>query len=190
MARSSPARTPGARDPVAEREQRYPPIGDYALIGDCHSVALVSTAGSIDWCCMPRTDSGSSFGRILDWERGGSYSVTPADAYESTRHYVPGTMVLQTAFRSGGGEATLTDCFTMRQGGRREPYRQLLRVIEGSRGRVDVRVRVAPSFDYGEVRPWIRQLGVRRYAAIGGDDGLLIESDVAVAPTGPHELGV
>ncbi|HEX5146562.1 MAG TPA: trehalase-like domain-containing protein, partial [Conexibacter sp.] len=53
----------------------YPPISDYALLGDCHGVALVSRAGSVDWCCLPRFDSGSSFGRLLDPERGGHCSV-------------------------------------------------------------------------------------------------------------------
>ena len=71
--------------------ERYRPIGDYALLSDCHSVALVSREGSIDWCCMPRVDSASVFGRLLD-------------------------------------------CFTMRRGGAHQPYRQLLRVIEGVRG--------------------------------------------------------
>src|SRR5207253_3332855 len=49
----------------------YPPIGDYAAIGDCHSIALVSRSGSIDWACIPRFDAGSCFGRILDWDSGG-----------------------------------------------------------------------------------------------------------------------
>ena len=68
---------------------RYPPIGDYALIGDCHSAALVSRRGSIDWCCLPRFDSGSAFGRLLDRERGGHCSITPPGAgpWEYTRRY-------------------------------------------------------------------------------------------------------
>ena len=53
------------------RKNPYPPISDYAYIADCHSAALVSKSGSIDWCCMPRIDSGSCFGRILDWKNGG-----------------------------------------------------------------------------------------------------------------------
>jgi len=70
--RAAKRRTPGARDPTAGEEERYPPIDRYALIGDCHSVALVSTTGSIDWACLPRLDGGSCFGRLLDWDKGGS----------------------------------------------------------------------------------------------------------------------
>ena len=139
--RAAKRRTPGARDPTAGEEERYPPIDRYALIGDCHSVALVSTTGSIDWACLPRLDGGSCFGRLLDWDKGGSCSIRPVGAHEGSRRYLPGTMVLETTLRSGGGEATLTDCFTMRQGGRKDPHRQLLRVIEGTRGRIDLEVR-------------------------------------------------
>ncbi len=55
----------------------YPPIGDYAVIGDCHSAALVSRAAAVDWCCLPRFDSASVFGRLLDWERGGYCQIEP-----------------------------------------------------------------------------------------------------------------
>ena len=74
----------------------YPPIHEYALIGDCHSAALVSRSGSIDWCCVPRFDSGSCFGRILDWEHGGFCSIFPDDGAHtsfraiSRRHTRPG----------------------------------------------------------------------------------------------------
>jgi hypothetical protein len=56
------------------RDLAYPPIADYALIGDCHSAALVSRVGSIDWSCMPRLDSDSCFGRLRDWQQGGFWS--------------------------------------------------------------------------------------------------------------------
>ena len=59
-------------DPPPHLTERYPPIADYAFLSDCHSVALVSRDGSVDWCCMPRMDSGSLFGRLLDWDNGGS----------------------------------------------------------------------------------------------------------------------
>src|SRR5437764_12803717 len=100
------------------RRDGYAPISDYALIGDCHSTALVSSSGSIDWCTFPRFDSGSCFGRILDRERGGFCSITPVGRYATSRRYVEGTLVLETVFRSGGGEGVLYDCFAMHRGGR------------------------------------------------------------------------
>ena len=113
--------------------------GDYALIADCHSAALVSKDASIDWCCMPRYDSGSIFGRILDWERGGYCALRPQGrGVDVSRRYVDRTMVLETTFRTGGGEARLFDCFTMRRGGRHEPHKEILRIVEGVRGRVDL----------------------------------------------------
>src|SRR3954465_1406886 len=87
----------------------YPPIADYALIGDCFGAALVSQSGSIDWCCVPRLDSGSCFARILDPERGGSWSVAgTGNASVAGREYVGESLVLRSTLRSGGGEATLT----------------------------------------------------------------------------------
>ena len=82
----------------------YAPIDDFGLIGDCHSAALVSRVGSIDWCCLPRFDSGSCFGRLLDWERGGYCSVAPVPGSSSTRAYADGSLVLETVFRTWLGE--------------------------------------------------------------------------------------
>jgi GH15 family glucan-1,4-alpha-glucosidase len=170
-------------------KDRYPPIADYALIGDCHSSALVSKSGSIDWCCMPRFESGSVFGRLLDWDNGGYCAIFPASrAAASARAYVEGTQVLVTTFRDHGGEARLFDCFTMHRGGARDPYQQLIRVVEGVRGRVNLDLVISPRFDYGEVRPWIRQHGVRFYSAIGGNDALVVTGDPDIAPTKGHDL--
>jgi len=111
----------------------YPPIGDYGFIGDCHSAALVSRQGSVDWCCLPRFDAGDAFGRLLDWGKGGFCSVEPTtDDYEVFREYLPGTLVLVTSFATNEGRARLTDCFTMRAGGAHQPRHQLLRVVEGT----------------------------------------------------------
>jgi GH15 family glucan-1,4-alpha-glucosidase len=164
-------------------EEPYPPVAEYALISDCHSAALVSTTGSIDWCCMPRMDAASCFGRLLDWNRGGSCWIRPTGGYTSARRYLDGTMVLETTYRTPGGEARLLDLLTMHEGGRDDPYRQVLRVVEGIRGSVDVEIRAEPRFDYGDVRPWLLQLGVQRYGAIGGNHGLLISSDVPIEAT-------
>jgi GH15 family glucan-1,4-alpha-glucosidase len=173
---------------VARRSQ-YPPIGDYALISDCHSTALVSRNASIDWCCMPRVDSASCFGRLLDWERGGFCEIRPAAAeFSSFRAYIPNTMVLATTLSNGAGEARVLDCFAMRRGGRETPYRQLIRVIEGIRGKVDLDVRIAARFDYGEVKPWVRKVALGRFAAIGGQDGLLISGDAEFDLVDAHDL--
>jgi GH15 family glucan-1,4-alpha-glucosidase len=167
---------------------RYRPIGDYAFLGDCHTGALVSSDGSVDWLCLPRLDAGSYFGRLLDRERGGCCVVTPADpAARTSRRYLDGTLVLQTEMATPSGRVRVTDCLTMRPGGARRPYRQLLRVIDGLDGAVDLRVQVTPRFDYGQVRPWIRRSG-RTWQALGGDDGLVIEGDVPLALSGLHDL--
>jgi GH15 family glucan-1,4-alpha-glucosidase len=168
---------------------RYPPIGDYALIGDCHSAALVSRAAAVDWCCMPRFDSASTFGRLLDWDRGGYCQIEPADAgYTSSRDYLPDTLVLATTFVAPGGEVKLYDCFTMRAGGSHEPYRQLLRVVEGVRGEMDLRARVCPRFDYGGVKPWLRQHGPKLYSAVGGNDSIVLSGDVELEMVDRHDF--
>lgn len=167
----------------------YPPIGDYALISDCHSVALVSSTGSIDWCCMPRADSASSFGRLLDWHTAGHCSIEPlGDAQPVARAYVEDTMVLRTTFRGPTGAADVVDCFTMREGGRDAPYQELARVVEGLEGHVQLRLWVVPRFDYGALRPWLRLVHPNAVAAIGGADGLVISCDAPLVAAGHHEL--
>ena len=86
----------------------YPPIGDYALISDCHSGALVSRDGSIDWCVFHRFEARPVFARILDWAKAGFFRIAPLDDdYESTRRYLPGTNVLETTFCTPGGIGSL-----------------------------------------------------------------------------------
>ena len=75
----------------------------------------------------------------------------------SFQAYLEDTLVLETTFRTEGGEARLIDCFAMHSGGRADPHLQLIRILHGTRGRVDFRIDVVPRFDYGEVKPWIRR---------------------------------
>jgi GH15 family glucan-1,4-alpha-glucosidase len=166
----------------------YPSIGEYGFIADCHSAALVSKTGSIDWCCMPRMDSSSCFGRILDWDKGGFCRIAPADTCESSRRYLDRTLVLETTFRTDTGRARLFDCFTMRRGGQHHPHQQVLRIIEGLSGKVDFTIEIVPRFDYGAIKPWIRSYRQDHYQAVGGSDGLLISSDAAIKLKHRHEL--
>lgn len=164
----------------------YPPISDYALLGDCHSAALVSRDGSIDWCCLPRFDADSCFGRLLDWERGGYFEVAPRGRCSVRREYLPKSLILRTTFSSGPNEARLIDFFAMREGGRKHPRRELVRIIEGVKGTLKFAVRIVPRFDFGEVRPLIYRTGPRAptpqhgqaFVAAGGNTGLLIFGDV------------
>jgi len=181
--RAPPPKLP-SRDPSP-----HPPIGDYALIGDCHAAALVSRRGSIDWCCLPRFDAGSVFARLLDFDRGGHCSIAPRDGrgWKFTRAYLPDTLVLATTIQGRGGEARLLDFFAL--GGRaRRSERRIVRILEGVRGMVEVEVQVAPRFDYGEVRPWIRRHGERVHSAIGGNDALVVACEAELEEDRAHEL--
>ncbi len=80
------------------------PIAEYALLSDCHSAALLSSGGSIDWLCFPRFDSPSTFGRILDLDAG-HWSIRPVADAEVTRRYQPETLVMETTFRTATGTA-------------------------------------------------------------------------------------
>lgn len=132
----------------------YRSIGDYALIGDAHTAALVSTGGSIDWCCWPHFDSPAVFCRLLDARQGGWFRVGPAGPYRASRAYVGDTNVLATSFRTDGGEARLVDFMpAQRRGsGRRgediDASHRLMRLVEGIAGEVDFVVEFRPTFDY------------------------------------------
>ncbi|HEU4588415.1 MAG TPA: glycoside hydrolase family 15 protein [Gemmatimonadales bacterium] len=126
------------------------PISAYGLIGDMRTAALVGLDGAIDWCCLPRFDSGSVFGALLDPERGGTWSIRPVDAWTSTQRYLPRTNILETVFTTATGSVSVTDFMPVGAGGRalgRHP--EVHRRIRGLRGRVDMRVVFMPRFEYG-----------------------------------------
>ncbi|HET9718628.1 MAG TPA: glycoside hydrolase family 15 protein [Solirubrobacteraceae bacterium] len=169
----------------------YPRIEDYGLIGDCRTAALVSAAGSIDWLCLPRFDSGSVFARLLDVEQGGFCSLTPIDmrGSESSRTYERDTLVLHTTFDVATGTARLIDFLPIPPDAERETVaRRVIRIVEGQRGTVEFGLRIAPRFDYGDVRPWIRRHGDRMHSAIGGNDGLIIWCESSLEQEGNHDL--
>src|SRR5579872_3644848 len=171
-----------------KRASEYPAIADYALIGDCHSAALVSRQGSIDWCCLPRFDSDSCFGRLLDWDNGGYFQISPEGRFSSRREYLEKSLVLVTTFRSGSGEARLIDFFAMRTGGAQRPRREIVRIIEGVSGTLEVNVRFVPRLDFGEVKPWVREGHGGAHVAVGSNAGLVIFGDAPLRPGSDHDL--
>ncbi|GAB4332005.1 MAG: glycoside hydrolase family 15 protein [Dehalococcoidia bacterium] len=143
-------------------DRRYRPIADYGLIGDCHTAALVSGDGSVDWLCLPRFDGPSIFGRLLDMELGGHFAVRPLEDFVSEVAYVGHSGVLRATFRTASGTATLTDFMPLRAGDGAQPFarvrakRRLVRLIEGQHGEVTLGVDFRPRPEYGTVVPSVR----------------------------------
>jgi GH15 family glucan-1,4-alpha-glucosidase len=142
---------------VRRRPGAYVPIGDYGLIGDCRSAALVALDGSIDWCCLPRFDSPSIFGRVLDSRRGGAWELAPLGAFTSWQHYVDKTNILRTIFATARGRAAVTDFMpadvrdTLRHA-RPHDHPRLVRMVTGLSGHVLFQQRVKLRPDYARAR--------------------------------------
>ncbi len=165
-------------------EARGPqPIADYGLLADCNSAALVARDGSIDWLCMPRYDSGSVFGRILDPEAG-HWSIRPAEAFTSERRYLPGTLVIETTFTTDGGTVKLTDALVFAEGQRGHDLgfdtpHELVRSVEGVSGEVELVFELAPRTEYGLVRPLFRMEGDGG-RTFGGPNRIAVRAGVPV----------
>ncbi|MCX5289227.1 MULTISPECIES: glycoside hydrolase family 15 protein [unclassified Streptomyces] len=154
----------------------HPRIEDYALIGDEQTAALVGRDGSVDWLCLPRFDSAACFARLLGDEDNGHWRIAPkgADGPCTRRAYRPDTLVLDTEWETDEGAVRVTDLMPQRE---RAP--DLVRVVEGLRGRVTVRSTLRLRFDYGSIVPWVRRSGEHR-VAVAGPDSVWLRSDPSV----------
>ena len=141
----------------------YPPIDDYALIGDCRSAGLISREGSLDWLCLPRFDSPSIFAAVLDAENGGRFLVRPIGEFRTERRYLANTNVLETVFRTPTGACVLRDLMSVSSEVDKRihltPEHEVLRELEGLEGEVEVELLYDPRPDYGRVRPLLEERG-------------------------------
>jgi GH15 family glucan-1,4-alpha-glucosidase len=153
------------------------PLEDYALIGDTHTGALVSRAGSIDWLCLPRFDSDACFAALLGDERHGRWLLAPRGAYQTHRAYDGDTLVLRSDHRTDEGAVRVTDFMTPRRSQAR-----VVRAVEGLSGAVPMRSELELRFDYGGATPWLRP-GPARVTAVAGPDAVDIVSDVPLDVT-------
>ena len=148
-------------------------IEDYGLIGDLQTVALVSRAGSVDWCCFPRFDSGACFAAILGSEDNGRWLLAPAaTAVRSTRRYRHDTLILETVHELAAGSVRVIDFMPPRG---RAP--DIVRIVEGLSGEVEMRSELVIRLDFGRIVPWVRRLDGAR-VAIAGPDALCFRTPV------------
>jgi GH15 family glucan-1,4-alpha-glucosidase len=163
-------------------------IGDYALIGDCHSAALVGRDGRIEWACFPRFDSPAVFCAALDDKRGGAWSIAASGTTRSSRAYVPGTNVLVTTFVTPTGTVELTDCMPVERGSPTEPnrifaYAAIMRRVLCTAGTVEITVELAPRFEYGSFVPRFRATSECTAEIVGGADALYVHATSPIATT-------
>src|ERR1700751_2043568 len=131
-------------------------IEDYALIGDCETAGLVGRDGSIDWLCVPRFDSAACFAALLGEPKNGRWLIGPAadESAEVTRKYRGHTLILETTFETKDGAVRLIDFMPPRG-----TNPDIIRIVEGVRGKVALRMELIIRFDYGDVVPWVRKCG-------------------------------
>ncbi|HLI26880.1 MAG TPA: glycoside hydrolase family 15 protein [Chloroflexota bacterium] len=173
---------------------RYSPIADYALLGDCHTAALVSRGGSLDWYCPHRFDAPAVFCRLLDADQGGYWALIPTGPYRARRRYLGPTPVLETTFTTAAGTARVIECMPVYD---RKPNwgghdvgsrRRVLRLVEGLAGETTFATVFKPTFDYARVPATLSPAAGGAIASGAGTYLVLACAPVALAPDGQGGL--
>jgi GH15 family glucan-1,4-alpha-glucosidase len=147
-------------------------IEDYAIIGNCETMALVGRDGSIDWLGLPRFDSPACFAALLGEPQHGRWLVAPADeSFTVERRYSDHTLVLETDFATSKGAVRLSDFMVRRDGSS-----EIVRLVKGLRGEVAMRMELVVRFEYGAIVPWVSRQADDRLQFIAGPDRLLLST--------------
>jgi GH15 family glucan-1,4-alpha-glucosidase len=188
----------------AEIRSPFPPIGDYAFLSDCETTALIAPNGNVEWLCLPRMDSPSVFGSILDRDAGG-FRVGPADVrVPAARRYIPGTMVLETSWETRTGWLIVRDALSIgpwrHERERSNTHRRsptdhdadhvLLRTIKCVQGSAEIKLDCEPAFDYGGLAADWSYSGPGYSEAIARSEGMDLElhlvTDLRLGFEGPR----
>lgn len=163
----------------------YLPIENHGIIGDLETAALVGTDGTIDWLCLPRFDSGSVFGSILDEKKGGFFRISAKDERATHKQfYWPDTNVLVTRFLSPDGVCEIADFMPIQRGRGESEERRVVRQVRGVRGTCRVRMECRPAFNFARSEHAVRLAGQSTIF----DSNLLalgLESTVELRANGP-----
>jgi GH15 family glucan-1,4-alpha-glucosidase len=155
-------------------------IEDYALLGDLQTAALVGRHGSVDWLPFPRFDSSSCFGALLGGSEHGRWLLAPAGATRATSwSYRDDTLILETVWQTASGRVRVIDFMPPR-----ETKPDIVRIVEGLDGTVQMRTELVIRFDYGSVVPWVRRIDDATLVALGGPDGVMLRTPVDLEPDG------
>lgn len=150
------------------------PIEDYGLIGDTHTAALVSYAGSIDWLCWPRFDSGAVFAALLGTDEHGHWTIAPSgEVLSRSRRYRGKTLVLETDFTTASGSARVIDFMPPQD----DDHSLLVRIVEGLEGTLEMGMELVMRFEYGSDVPWVREIpgGIN---AIAGPNAVTLNTPI------------
>jgi GH15 family glucan-1,4-alpha-glucosidase len=151
------------------------PIESYALIGDCHTAALIGSDGSMDWLCFPRFDSGACFAALLGGPEHGRWLLAPAGKVKSVqRRYRRDSLILETDFHTSRGSVRVIDFMPMS-----DERWDVVRIVQGLTGTVALRMELVVRFDYGSIVPWVRRADDLMLIT-AGPDTLELTSSVAV----------
>ncbi|MGW0029451.1 glycoside hydrolase family 15 protein [Streptomyces sp. NPDC003314] len=154
-------------------------IDDYALIGDLQTAALVGRDGSVDWLCLPRFDSAACFAAVLGDEENGHWRIAPKGATTCTsRRYAEDSLVLETSWETRTGTVKVIDFMPQR-----DAYPDVMRIVEGVSGSVEMSAVLRLRFDYGSIVPWMRRADGHR-VAVAGPDAVWLRSEPHVKTWG------
>ena len=161
------------------------PIEDYALVGDLGTAALIGRDGAVDWLCVPRFDSAACFAALLGDGDNGTWRLAPLAEHETRRRYLPDTLVLETVYETEDSAVEVID-FMPYSG--TEDATNLVRLVRGSAGRVEMSTEIVLRFDYGSIVPWVRH-DAHGLHATGGPDAVVVRTPVPLKGAGFRSRG-
>ena len=150
-------------------------LEDYGFIGNMRTAAIVGANGSMDWLCLPRFDSNACLAALLGEEKNGCWRIAPRDAGKpGKQRYRPDTLILETEWETEGGVVRLIDCMPPHA-----KFREVVRIVEGVRGKVEMAMKFIVRFDYGRTVPWVWR-DSEGLNVVAGPDALNLRTDVEI----------